>query len=82
MVVLQSLTTQEFGSCIGALSSTLTPINANDYHSHIDWHLEACLAIVFGESPEDNVSGPQSQITPQAWKDLCPAYDELEPEFQ
>ncbi|KAI0310062.1 putative laccase 2 precursor [Amylostereum chailletii] len=51
-------------------------------HCHIDWHLEAGLAIVFGERPEDNVSGPQSQIVPQSWDDLCPTYDALAPEFQ
>ncbi|KAJ3568355.1 hypothetical protein NP233_g5768 [Leucocoprinus birnbaumii] len=51
-------------------------------HCHIDWHLEAGLAVVFGEAPEDNVSGPQSQITPQDWKDLCPEYDALDPTFQ
>ncbi|KAF7760657.1 CAZyme family AA1 [Agaricus bisporus var. burnettii] len=51
-------------------------------HCHIDWHLEAGLAIVFAEAPEDNVEGPQSQITPQDWLDLCPEYNALEPEFQ
>ncbi|TFK35168.1 laccase [Crucibulum laeve] len=51
-------------------------------HCHIDWHLEAGLAIVFAEAPEDNVSGPQAQITPQDWESLCPDYDALEPEFQ
>ncbi|KAI0322955.1 laccase 6 [Amylostereum chailletii] len=51
-------------------------------HCHIDWHLEAGLAIVFGESPVDNISGPQSQIVPQEWSDLCPDYDALPPEFQ
>ncbi|KAF9446426.1 multicopper oxidase [Macrolepiota fuliginosa MF-IS2] len=51
-------------------------------HCHIDWHLEAGLAVAFAEAPEDNVSGPAAQITPQDWLDLCPMYDELEPEFQ
>ncbi|KAF5348571.1 hypothetical protein D9756_009656 [Leucocoprinus leucothites] len=51
-------------------------------HCHIDWHLEAGLAIVFAEAPEDNVSGPQAQITPQEWKDLCPDYDALPPSTQ
>ncbi|KAF5378072.1 hypothetical protein D9615_007511 [Tricholomella constricta] len=51
-------------------------------HCHIDWHLEAGLAIVFAEAPADNIEGPQSQITPQDWKDLCPEYDALAPEFQ
>ncbi|KAF9447931.1 multicopper oxidase [Macrolepiota fuliginosa MF-IS2] len=51
-------------------------------HCHIDWHLEAGLAIVFAEAPEDNVSGPAAQITPDDWKDLCPEYNEIDPEFQ
>ncbi|KAF9447936.1 multicopper oxidase [Macrolepiota fuliginosa MF-IS2] len=44
--------------------------------------LEAGLAIVFTEAPEDNVSGPAAQITPGDWKDLCPEYNEIDPEFQ
>ncbi|KAF9446427.1 multicopper oxidase [Macrolepiota fuliginosa MF-IS2] len=51
-------------------------------HCHIDWHLEAGLAVAFAEAPEDNVSGPAAQITPQDWLDLCPMYDKLDPEFQ
>ncbi|KAI0321789.1 laccase 6 [Amylostereum chailletii] len=51
-------------------------------HCHIDWHLEAGLAIVFGEAPEQNVVGDQAQIVPTAWSELCPDYDALEPEFQ
>ncbi|KAJ3562276.1 hypothetical protein NP233_g9679 [Leucocoprinus birnbaumii] len=51
-------------------------------HCHIDWHLEAGLAVVFAEAPEDNVSGPAAQITPQDWLDLCPDYDQLDPEVQ
>ncbi|KAJ7157671.1 laccase2 [Mycena crocata] len=51
-------------------------------HCHIDWHLEAGLAVVFGESPAANINGPQSQIQTTQWKALCPAYDELAPEFQ
>lgn len=51
-------------------------------HCHIDWHLEAGLAIVFAEAPADNIAGPQSQITPQDWKNLCPMYDALAPDFQ
>ncbi|KAG5354129.1 laccase, multicopper oxidase, benzenediol:oxygen oxidorectuctase [Termitomyces sp. Mn162] len=37
-------------------------------HCHIDWHLEAGLAIVFGEAPQDNLSGPKAQIIPPDWK--------------
>ncbi|KAJ7325855.1 laccase-2 [Mycena albidolilacea] len=51
-------------------------------HCHIDWHLEAGLAVVFGESPSANIAGPQSQIQTPEWKALCPTYDNLAPEFQ
>ncbi|KAJ7889560.1 laccase 3 [Mycena olivaceomarginata] len=51
-------------------------------HCHIDWHLEAGLAVVFGESPAANIAGPQSQIQTDQWKALCPTYDDLAPEFQ
>ncbi|KAJ7211771.1 laccase [Mycena pura] len=51
-------------------------------HCHIDWHLEAGLAIVFGESPAENIAGSQSQIVQPDWKALCPAYDDLPPELQ
>ncbi|RDB26212.1 Laccase-1 [Hypsizygus marmoreus] len=51
-------------------------------HCHIDWHLEAGLAVVFGEAPADNISGPKSQITPKDWQNLCPSYNKLRPEFQ
>ncbi|KAJ7577399.1 laccase 3 [Mycena floridula] len=51
-------------------------------HCHIDWHLEAGLAIVFSESPALNRQGPQSQITPPDWEALCPEYDALAPEEQ
>ncbi|KAF9032497.1 laccase [Hymenopellis radicata] len=32
-------------------------------HCHIDWHLEAGLAIAFAEAPADNIAGPHAQIT-------------------
>ncbi|KAJ7760816.1 putative laccase 2 precursor [Mycena maculata] len=51
-------------------------------HCHIDWHLEAGLAVVFGESPAANIAGPQSQIIQPDWAALCPEYDALTPEFQ
>jgi iron transport multicopper oxidase len=44
--------------------------------------LEAGLAVVFGEAPEDNISGPQSQIQTADWKALCPTYNNLAPELQ
>ncbi|KAL0564989.1 Laccase-1 [Marasmius crinis-equi] len=46
-------------------------------HCHIDWHLEVGLAIVFGESPAENIAGPQSQQQPQDWLNLCPEYNAL-----
>ncbi|KAJ7136874.1 laccase [Mycena epipterygia] len=51
-------------------------------HCHIDWHLEAGLAVVFGESPAANIDGPQSQILQPDWEQLCPTYDNLAPELQ
>jgi iron transport multicopper oxidase len=51
-------------------------------HCHIDWHLEAGLAVVFAEAPADNIKGPQSQIVQPDWSALCPEYDALDPDFQ
>ncbi|KAG5725327.1 Laccase-2 [Termitomyces sp. T112] len=51
-------------------------------HCHIDWHLEAGLAVAFAEGPEENLVGPQAQITPQEWKDLCPDYNALAADLQ
>ncbi|KAF7341807.1 Laccase 17 [Mycena sanguinolenta] len=51
-------------------------------HCHIDWHLEAGLAVVFAEAPADQRQGPQSQIIPAAWNDLCPIYNNLTQELQ
>ncbi|KAJ6553014.1 laccase lcc5 [Mycena capillaripes] len=43
-------------------------------HCHIDWHLEAGLAIVFAEDvPDWNTTIAHST----AWDDLCPAYNAL-----
>lgn len=47
--------------------------------SHIDWHLEAGLAVVFAEAPADQRSGPKSVIVPAAWNNLCPIYNALPP---
>ncbi|KAJ6481988.1 laccase 17, partial [Mycena sanguinolenta] len=46
-------------------------------HCHIDWHLEAGLAVVFAEAPAAQRTGPAAQIIPLAWLNLCPAYDAL-----
>ncbi|KAG5634996.1 hypothetical protein H0H81_012779 [Sphagnurus paluster] len=51
-------------------------------HCHIDWHLEAGLAVVFAEAPGAQRTGPQSQIIKQSWLDLCPIYQALPPAFQ
>nr|BAU94254.1 laccase [Pholiota microspora] len=52
------------------------------FHCHIDWHLEAGLAVVFAERPLDAISGPQSEIIKQTWLDLCPIYNALPPDQQ
>ncbi|KAJ6602828.1 laccase [Mycena vulgaris] len=49
-------------------------------HCHIDWHLEAGLAVVFGELSTGNFS--QTQIVQPDWKELCPTYDDFPPELQ
>ncbi|KAJ7866987.1 laccase 17, partial [Mycena olivaceomarginata] len=48
-------------------------------HCHIDWHLEAGLAVVFAESPASERQGPSAQIITPQWLNLCPAYDALAP---
>jgi hypothetical protein len=71
------------GSFTGA--PLILPCSINAYVfllSHIDWHLEAGFAVVFAEDPAGIVDGPKSVIIPDAWKQLCPAYLALPPEFQ
>ncbi|KAJ7155816.1 laccase [Mycena filopes] len=46
-------------------------------HCHIDWHLEAGLAVVFAEAPRQFKEGPKSGIVSQQYLDLCPAYNAL-----
>ncbi|KIJ32231.1 multicopper oxidase [Sphaerobolus stellatus SS14] len=41
-------------------------------HCHIDWHLEAGLAVVFAEAPQDQRTGPDAEIIKPTWLDLCP----------
>ncbi|KAJ7683845.1 Cupredoxin, partial [Mycena rosella] len=43
-------------------------------HCHIDWHLEAGLAVVFAEAPAEMRTGNQSEIITPQWLNLCPAY--------
>ncbi|KAF9550055.1 laccase LCC3-1 [Agrocybe pediades] len=45
-------------------------------HCHIDWHLEAGLAVVFAE----DVAGIASSTHPPAWDQLCPTYNALPPQ--
>ncbi|KAG5636788.1 hypothetical protein H0H81_006841 [Sphagnurus paluster] len=51
-------------------------------HCHIDWHLEAGLAVVFAEAPNEQRTGPAPQIIKQSWLDLCPIYRALPPALQ
>ncbi|KAJ7165684.1 laccase 17 [Mycena crocata] len=51
-------------------------------HCHIDWHLEAGLAVVFAESPQAQREGPQAEVITPQWLDLCPAYHALPPDLQ
>ncbi|KAJ6536410.1 laccase [Mycena vulgaris] len=51
-------------------------------HCHIDWHLEAGLAVVFAEAPTDIRSGPKSDIITPQWLDLCPKYNALPADLQ
>ncbi|KIK54008.1 hypothetical protein GYMLUDRAFT_49075 [Collybiopsis luxurians FD-317 M1] len=52
-------------------------LTINRLHSHIDWHLEAGFAIVFAEDVGDV---PTVDPVPDAWKNLCPIYDQLTPD--
>ncbi|KAF8713646.1 multicopper oxidase family, partial [Rhizoctonia solani] len=51
-------------------------------HCHIDWHLEAGLALVFAEAPDQIRQGPQSVNTDGPWNQLCPKYAALPPDLQ
>ena len=43
-------------------------------HCHIDFHLDAGLAVVFAEDIPD--AGPANPV-PVEWDELCPIYDQL-----
>ncbi|KAJ3553552.1 hypothetical protein NM688_g3549 [Phlebia brevispora] len=45
-------------------------------HCHIDWHLQAGLAVVMAEDIADIKS---ANPVPQAWNELCPKYNALDP---
>nr|AEP71394.1 laccase 1 [Trametes gibbosa]AEQ28163.1 laccase 1 [Trametes gibbosa] len=48
-------------------------------HCHIDFHLDAGFAVVMAEDiPDVQAVNP----VPQAWSDLCPIYDALDPSDQ
>ncbi|CAE6447279.1 unnamed protein product [Rhizoctonia solani] len=51
-------------------------------HCHIDWHLEAGLALVFAEAPSQIRQGAQSVRPNNAWNQLCPKYAALPPDLQ
>ncbi|KAI0000119.1 laccase T2 copper depleted [Russula compacta] len=42
------------------------------FHCHIDWHLGAGFAVVFAEDVPDV---PSQDITTEAWRNLCPTYN-------
>jgi len=42
------------------------------FHCHIDWHLNAGFAAVFVEDLPDI---PSTDVPPEAWNQLCPAYN-------
>lgn len=50
-------------------------------HCHIDWHLEAGLAIVFAEAVNQTAAANNPSI-PEAWRELCPIYDALPSDLQ
>ncbi|KAG9084204.1 laccase [Ceratobasidium sp. 370] len=51
-------------------------------HCHIDWHLEAGLAVVFAESPDEIRTGTQKVAPNAAWDQLCPKYQALSADLQ
>ncbi|RPD57148.1 Cu-oxidase-domain-containing protein [Lentinus tigrinus ALCF2SS1-7] len=48
-------------------------------HCHIDFHLDAGFAVVMAEDIPDVVD---ANPVPQAWSDLCPTYNALDPSDQ
>ncbi|KAF8635405.1 hypothetical protein AX15_000403 [Amanita polypyramis BW_CC] len=47
------------------------------FHCHIDYHLEAGLAVVFAEDAPGQISGDQSEQVTEEWKNLCPKWNAL-----
>jgi iron transport multicopper oxidase len=48
-------------------------------HCHIDWHQQAGLAIVFAEDIKGTVAKSKNPGFPDAWRELCPIYNSLDP---
>ncbi|PFH47612.1 multicopper oxidase [Amanita thiersii Skay4041] len=46
-------------------------------HCHLDFHLEAGLAVVLAVDPEGQVSGPGAVRHDKAWDNLCPKWNAL-----
>ncbi|CAE6472720.1 unnamed protein product [Rhizoctonia solani] len=51
-------------------------------HCHIDWHLEAGLAVVFAEAPDEIRGGTQKVSASSSWDQLCPKYQALSADLQ
>ncbi|KAF8517714.1 laccase [Hysterangium stoloniferum] len=46
-------------------------------HCHIDWHLNAGLAVTLVENPNGIIKGPESVVPNAQWQRLCQIYDKL-----
>ncbi|KAF8623777.1 hypothetical protein AX15_006218 [Amanita polypyramis BW_CC] len=46
-------------------------------HCHVDYHLDAGLAVVFAEDPKDQSSGPNAEEVTEDWKNLCPKWNSI-----
>ncbi|THH12095.1 hypothetical protein EW145_g227 [Phellinidium pouzarii] len=71
--------TVSIGGASDNVTFRFTTNNAGPWfmHCHIDWHLEAGLAVVFTEGI-DNIEGSNPVDT--AWSDLCPEYASDDPD--
>ncbi|KAI5120428.1 hypothetical protein M0805_009890 [Coniferiporia weirii] len=71
--------TVNIGGASDNVTIRFTTDNAGPWfmHCHIDWHLEAGLAVVFTEGI-DNIAG--SNPVNSAWSDLCPDYNNANPD--
>ncbi|OCB85491.1 laccase [Sanghuangporus baumii] len=47
------------------------------FHCHIDWHFDHGLAVVFAEDIDEIAN---KDIVSPEWSDLCPLYDQLNPD--